>query len=208
MRLFELQPSTVKDLSKLADAGTNKNELIKFLLDRGYSKTSEGVFGEVYDKQGDDFVIKISKHMDPFYLRFAEYAKKNKDPHLPKLKIKSYIPQGEVVPYGFIAFIEKLQPITRDKHEDWLLSQALSVFSAIANKKITLDKQISILKANDFYDEIVAAVRENKSLFLSMNKFKRAMKNTPGNFQYDLKIENLMKRKDGTIVIIDPLSYA
>lgn len=207
MRLFELQPSTVKTLLGFADKGKHRSEFIQFLSDNGYSKTAEGVFGQVYTKPGDDFVIKLSKQLDPFYLRFAEYAKGKNDPHLPKLKIKSFIPQGETLSYGFIAFIEKLQPLTLDKHEDWLLHLALSAFSKIANKQITLAKQISILKTNDFYDEIVATIRENKSLFLSMNRFKRAMKNTSGNFQYDLKIDNLMKRKDGTIVIIDPLSY-
>lgn len=207
MKLFELLPSTVKKLSVLSNKGARQSEFVQSLIDSGYSKAAEGVFGQVYSKSDDNFVIKISKKMDPFYLRFAEYAKKNKDRHLPRLTVKPYIPRGETHPYFFVAYIEKLYPLSIDKHEYWLLSLAFSAFSKIANKKITLAKQIAILKTNDFYDEIVAIIRENKSLFLSMNKFKRAMKNTLGNFQYDLKIDNLMKRKDGTIVIIDPLSY-
>ena len=142
MRLFELQPSTVKNLSGLVDSGASRDELVQFLLDNGYSKTAEGVFGEVYSKHDDDFVIKLSKKLDPFYLRFAEYVKGKNDPHLPKLKIKAFTPQGETLPYGFIAFIEKLQPLTVDNHESWLLRLAFSVFSNIAKRNILSTKNI------------------------------------------------------------------
>ena len=202
MRLLELRPSTVKEIISMSKDFKTPSDFVRYLQSIRYEYLDHGYFGRVFLHSASNFVIKVSTRPDVGYIKFAKYAINNqKDPHMPKLKLVEF--KSKYEDSFFVSFIEKLEGF-----DDWggdkyfMLSKAMTVFSKIANGMITLDEQLRILKQHDFYNEFVKILRENKSLFFSMNKLRKEI---PGVI-YDMLLRNFMKRKDGTIVIIDPVS--
>ena len=209
MRLYELKPSTLKDIVQTVDDfsdepnmnRTKYNRLKNLLTDKGYTIIGEGWFSFVFEAPDSSFVIKVSREPDSCYIQFTNYAMENPNKHLPKLKLIDY---GDGM---FVTIIEKLRPLAGNvKYDiektwhDW----------ATAQNKTRSRNDVQALYPNgetssvfDFLDDDFRnTLKKYQSLFTAINAFRK----TVTDCRFDMHRDNFMQRSDGTIVITDPVT--
>lgn len=201
MKIYELGPYGIRkaiSIDSEAPAGEAEwvrgreisNRVRHYLKDEGFYATGGGSFASVYSHSTKNIIVKVTNRPDPCYKEFYEYIKKNKSVHMPRIAKPISMSEG-----NYVYFMEKLSPL-----HDKKIRLAGMYFRALTNSE--WDK-----KRFDLQDKRVAAivVRENRSLFIELNKLKRYFKN---KCRMDTHGDNFMIRPaTGDIVIIDPVSY-
>ena len=154
---------------------TNKDELVGFMLARGFKLlTDEGNFSRVFDH--GDFVVKV--YNDKCYDRFIDYCRANPSPNLPKFRGAGVpLPGGQ----ARMIRIERLEPLQGNHGLNTLRSLAKQPAEAadaweLSPAQITLLNTLRGLYAN---------LGENSGCFLDIHR------------------HNVMQRGD-TLVVIDP----
>ena len=199
--------------------------LMQFQDDGGHAEY--GKYGTVLISPKWPYVIKIFPD-DPEYTRFARFAYKNPHPSFPKI----YGPPQKIIPFFkrtkswaklFVVRIEKLMPV-QDKEMMTLIIQnyqwGISFFNAakhglenrefdktiwpkLTQKRIYGDRQPQIVKVKEYQHifDLFAKYPQIKNLYQAIYIINiSGLEGSP-----DIHAGNVMQRKDGELVLIDPL---
>lgn len=225
--LDELSQDDEEELTEYEHGTSNSKKIFAKLQSLGYEKLGSGQDSTVWAKD-ENHVIKIlmpsrtipgpAQDAERGFLTFYSFCKDRPElPNLPK-----FIDIGgehhtvfelDGVPYRQIA-MEKLQPIKNGSFEEsmvWILSD-------LANIRAPWNNVVSMLKKPDTWGddpkmssmpELVtekladpAVYKQYGILYQTMSRlYHLGLKNGLG---WDLHTENVMQRRDGTLVIVDP----
>jgi len=189
MKLFELK--ITKKIGKVAhqyfksDSYDAKYELQKQLKKLGWKELGSGAFSHVWENPNKSYVLKINSQPDIGYATYVKIIKKHKNKHFPKI---SEMKVWKVGRHKFYIYaIEKLYRVTGQSSRDL----AYELGNIMEDPKRPLEK---LLKHQTKYlrnhpDLVKAAIIIGKD----------------GDGIIDMHGENIMQRKDGTIIITDPL---
>lgn len=177
-------PSVVdKDGNPLSYPRDKFNNLVQALEKQGWRKLGSGVFAQVLEHPKFPYVIKMFAN-DPAYMRYFNWARQNQDnPHVPKIRGKFIKIANDV----YAIRMEKL--IQLPQYNDPMFVDYVSPELKHRTLGYIFDpKNYDYLKENypKLY-EVIAAIN-------SMVKYT------------DIHSENVMMRKDGTLVITDPMA--
>lgn len=188
MNLFELAPYRDNDVLKNFVKGPADDIFMKhfltYLKDAGYKPLGSGAFGSVFTHPNINYAVKLIKN-DPAYMRFVKYALAHQqDPHLPKFRGKFM----KIDALHFCVRMEMLEPIIN--------ARAVSDY-------INYYLRDPDILADEPYD---SSVEGTQNFFKANTGLARTLDElTDINTDvFDLHADNIMQRKDGTIVITDP----
>lgn len=174
----------------------------------GIHSIGMGTYGEVFHKSSWDYVIKVFEN-DNAYHEYVNFCIQNPNPHYPKFIKKPmnmhqfHTRLNKSNKMLQIVKMELLEPL-----DDLWYSDNLANIIDLANKEIKEivlyndDGELSEIYNN--IDTLLTKVEKPqlKSLIAAglkiTNEFKSSL--------LDIHSENLMQRKDGTVVISDPLA--
>jgi len=199
MLISELKVSFGKPLKKhigkyYGDTGLDEHILNKKLKKLGWRAVGAGSFSTVYENATSPYLLKVNKYPDVGYSTFAKIAQAHPNKHFPKIgKIKKYEYDDDTY---YIYLIEKLKEIPGSSGSD--IAQALSK---------VLWFPIGTPLARIFNKKTPKIFTKQPGLIQALNILNKATGIGDGrdsDVSLDLHGENVMQRKDGTIVIIDP----
>ena len=153
----------------------------EYMTTQGFTVLGSGIAGLVIEKSGYPWVFKIF-HDDLGYLWYINYARQHQDnPHVPKMKGGVAILSKDNF-YGnlYLVRIEKLSPLLRRDSDK-------KVIDAIGN-------------VDDLTPETAKLISKT---YPTMLPVLQAI--VGSGYAVDLHRGNMMVRKDGTLVITDPL---
>jgi hypothetical protein len=212
-KLRELDVSDLRHLRK--EKWAHPFKIHKFLTDRGYEMLGPpGSFGAAFAKDDSNVAVKVTTGYDPAWYEFYKYAVANKsNRYLPKFG-KITVIQNKY----FIVPMERLEKYTGPTLAFNTIAQG---FNAILYRKskvrpgpITVesflnrefDDIIGNLVDPSFHDVFYKYFQDVNNKYPILMKTKVELFNIAmqKDFDYDLHPANIMQRKDGTIVILDP----
>ena len=178
---------SVKDYGFKAD-----DEFEKKLQKMGWRLLDTGKFSAVFENPSKNFILKVTYRVDKGYEHYVNIIKRSRNPHFPK------IGDMKVIPYGgnnyYVYLIEKLNPL--HGYERFELVRNLDSVINRPNESL-----ISI-----FERHYGVPIPEYLSSQPKLVQALRIIGKNIGKQWNDLHAGNIMKRKDGTIVITDPYS--
>lgn len=145
--------------------------------------------------------MKINRKYDRAYAWFILLTKKFPNLHFPKIENAKILRYNGEKYYVFL--IEKLIPVTLSdlKIENKIIAR--NCFDSLNKIVKNPNKSIEDLNLNlDGRPTLKNLLEGNKSLIEALRTIG---KNSHG-YMIDIHMQNIMKRKDGTLVIIDPLA--
>lgn len=197
-----------------AAAEEHREDVEQYLAAQGFKQIGDGADSMVYAK--DD--VSVTKIIFPLavedmdrsvktFLHFYEFCKRTNSPYLPRF---SRVNQIKVAGEKFYAIVmERLYPIEEDSYDEaivWLLSDC-------AQKSYTWEQaqeEVANPGAWRYYtgtyniEQLVDhPLRESnwRGFYETMLQTRKAM---PRDRYWDLHTANVMVRRDGTLVIVDP----
>lgn len=203
-----------------AETGTeNAKQIHRQFTSAGYKKLGSGVDSTVYAKNESN-VVKIlmpddiTNQAENVFNKFYEFSLKHQDiTNLPKFNNVSKFNVGDTE-YTLIN-MERLYPIKNNSFEEamvWILSD-------LATQKLNWNKAFDIIKNEQTWEDYPGNIDSEKILRYIDNLDQRDIAEYGVLFTvmtllyhtgkinrmgWDLHTENVMQRKDGTLVIIDP----
>ena len=159
-----------------------------FLRRKGWKLLGSGAYSLVYINLNEPFILKINKRQDQGFAWFALLTHKFPNKHFPKITAM----RGVNIDGRFfhIYAIEKLVKIPQ--------SDVAYLCRDIADSDIGITGDSEVAALAEYMP-----LEEAKSLF---NACLILRKHNPRHFHVDLHYDNIMQRKDGTVVINDPFS--
>ncbi len=192
MKIYELGPYGMRKAISRSEVSRPSERVRRYLKDEGFHQVGSGSFASVYAHSTKNIIVKMTERPDPCYKEFYEYIKKNKSVHLPRIAKPISMTKG-----NYVYFMEKLSML-----EDTKIKKAGEYFRALTNPEWRSD--LSRISLQDKRN-IVTVVKENRNLFMELNRLKRYFKN---KCKIDTHGDNFMVRPvTGDIVIIDPVAY-
>lgn len=208
------------------------HEILKKLSqEAGVEWIGSGKYGIVLSNPSWDYVIKVFEN-DPYYMDFVNYVTTHKSRHYPKIvkkpiKMRSFYKRRKknLNETFFICKIEKLYPLPKPLGQfvaynlDRLWSSYLWIYSTTNEQRKEYEKRWGKDNGRDYSantpfsttlpDGTTTKIshRELFNKFPWLRTLTRAYINVMENMQGvpDLHEGNFMQRKDGTIIIIDPV---
>jgi len=151
------------------------------LEELGFTKLGRGAYGVVFEKPGYPWVFKVFNN-DPGYFTYLNFARNNQNlSAVPRIKGKFI----RINDNTYSVRMEKLYPVNRDE-----LHNLLETLRQFFKTDDPVGYQDQIDKLNEEYPDIAAVMERLTKL---------------GKFYIDLHSDNIMQRKDGSLVITDPL---
>ena len=188
MRLNEFVNQKV--INELAFPETFKGAVDR-LKSAGYNSLGSGYYGQVFEKPGADYVLKVFSNRDKAYTEFVNLVKSNSNDHFPKFR-------GDLVKindaYSAIR-MEKLNPNTDEK-----IASYLDYY--ISDGKTDYDEYFNGFDEEEADDVIYDMFESDPSLRSACNLIKSKLAK---KFNIDIHDDNIMWRGT-TPVIIDPAS--
>jgi len=189
MRIDELKsiPQWKPIYDQLFNTDWNESsDIAEFLEDNGFYELGSGFFSSVYGHDNLDIAIKLvdDDHNYIKYINFyAKYGRQN--PHLPR--IYKYKKVGNVE----IVITEKLYPLSENQED---LFQVILKFKRYLMNPNNYDEYYVNNVVNYFIDEY----SDLAQIIIDLYKIF-------GKNNIDIHQDNIMQRKDGTLVITDPV---
>ena len=190
MRLYELKkPKDIdkfrKFYQKLDREGTTVSDwrdyITKVLGEYGFEKIGEGSYANVYSNPKYPYVLKVFRK-DDGYIEWFNFCKKNQgNPLIPIIKGGLV----KITEMFFVVRLEKLEPFNSYNNSTKLNKMFID---KLFNRNSTNPIEIT---GNKHFDAVAEAIRK----YETSDKFPRFT---------DLHSENVMERKNGQFVIIDP----
>lgn len=157
----------------------------------------EGSYSKVFTNDKKHYVMKVNHRPDPAFSDFAALVKSHPNPHFPKIgKMQTFEVYDDTY---YVYLIEKLEKIEIGEaielssvYESIVRAARMGNDSAIKNHVAKFKKFGNKAKKYKLDDSLIDAL-------ILIGKMS-------GDHVLDLHEENIMMRKDGTIVITDPLS--
>jgi hypothetical protein len=217
----------IKKLSKTKPNG--QDDIQDFMDFHGFKDASRGSFARVYANKNSDIVFKISYEVDYCWPRFARWVMRNKFPskHLPKIYSFQHINIGGEK--HFVSTMEKL--IDKEFHYDdimlwpgraksiselylamFLLEDAdyflynKTLVRSLAQSRLRNLPQFQGLTTHAMIEKIHKNLKRTKLYHTLRNVNENLYKCVENECFIDLHTGNFMSRKDGTVVIIDPIA--
>jgi hypothetical protein len=178
---------------------TGENLFAKFnkmLKEQGWKKVGEGYFSIVYANDKKNYILKVNTQPDPAYDVFVKFCQKQHSVYLPKIIDRKFFIKPNTCFIGperntyYLYFIERLQKAPKK------LSYPIMNFAgALENDdKVSADHYRKTIAKypglSDIIEKIILKAGNNTDLLgMDLNNYN-----------------NIMMRKDGTPVIIDPYS--
>lgn len=186
---------------------------------------TSGTYGAVLINPNWNYVIKVFQN-DPYYLDFINFILAHPNPHFPKvqrkpIKMHSFFTRTAIEPSVFyVVKIEKLQPISKElgrfivKYLEVGTTAAYRLYHMPPEQRKqsiqlygdydAIDKRAWVLPDGSVHKLSVKELFEKLPWFKSLcNAMWMIWDNVEGSS--DIHAGNFMQRKDGTIVITDPL---
>jgi len=201
----------------------------KFLKSNGFKQLGAGQFSQAWTAPGENTVVKISTQEDVCWLRFAKWVRKQaSNKHLPKIhSIRTYnTKDGEL----FVSRIEKLEEVddyffeieqllTKEKDPSkvaemlWVrtldydnprhILQDMSVIEPMLKSPLRKNPKFKGISIGHLILRIMQEYTTTSPLIKTVRKASKEVLQDRRCFA-DLHSGNIMKRRDGTIVIVDP----
>jgi hypothetical protein len=158
------------------------------LSELGWRKSGSGCFSSVYEKPSKSYIIKANVYPDTAFDYFVELTHQFKNKHFPKISDRKVI---EVADFEYYIYsVEKLYPI--DRRNEYLFTVDCKPYiEAIKRHLIDTHSKLS---------------PSSQAFFAQHKELKRALdiiiEHNGSNL--DISLSNIMQRKNGTLVIIDP----
>lgn len=169
----------------------------------GWKRIGTGYFSYVYQNPKSDFILKVNRVYDSGYARFVLLTKKFSNPHFPRIGNMKYLNVGGKKYYMYL--IEPLQEITTNKVKWKTLAYTLQ--RIISHPDWTLEDVFREIKSIfPEYTPHFNAIRKMLANDPTLMEACKILTNHLSKNELDLHYGNLMLRKDGTVVIIDPFS--
>jgi len=198
-RLYE-ELSVMKTLAR--NEWSSYYSIIEYLRQHHYKAFRTGSYSEVFTKHTEKFVVKVTHRPDPAWLHFVDIARQHQgNRHLPKVSrvIDFKDTLNDNSNNSFIAFVEKLEPLSVDNDDiNYLASYMVSILQGNTcsyywrywitgnSKQEQMAKEFA-----DSHPDFVKTIQ-----MIIQNK---------GEFRLDLHDGNIMLRPGtNTFVIIDP----
>ena len=158
------------------------SDIDKKLREMGWFKSGEGMYSDVYENASKSYILKINRSQDLAFDDFVKLTHKFKNKHFPKIS-----DQKEINIDGrkyYIYAIEKLYPLDEyNGNRVYFLIHRFVEYYSILGKK---------LRNPNFND------------YPELKKALEIITKNNRNHGFDMHRGNVMQRKDGTVVIIDP----
>ncbi len=194
MKLNDLFLENISSYRKLLKTKWNlPKDIKKFLENNNYRQIGGGSFSLVYTSPNSNLVVKIvdpngdKGDCFPKFVKFVQARKNN--PHLPKIgKLRWFENQDDFFAHDlfYSVLIEKLEKIPQ------IPSDLLQIASHIVTNT-PLPSNLEN-KLQHYPKLLINTIKEISEVF-------------DGLCDMDFRRDNFMKRKNGTIVITDPVSY-
>ena len=171
--------------------GPPREELANKLSQLGWRRAGSGAFSDVFQNPAKSYVLKVNRDPDPAYQKFVNLAKKFPNKHFAKISDQKVITYQKEKFY--IYAIEKL-----------FKANNVIFLVLLADRVIFYWKKISknrTLKSLDFDQAQQDYLKSHPSFYKALLILGKA--DPTGRF-LDIHAGNIMQRKDGTVVIIDP----
>lgn len=226
MRIDELNPQHQMSLNMTK--WKSVQQVQKFLKGKGFRRLGSGAYSEAWGKDSENTVVKISTEEDVCWLNYARWVQAQPaNKHLPKIySIKTY-----EVEYGtlFISRVEMLEEM-----DDYYEHIDQNIGKTPDPKKAGEMLWLSLLwwdDIDDLLDNAVAVKQMSRSVLLQRPEFKgltgkqishkllqnfsksklavlvnkiHSVMEKDKRCYRDLHQGNVMRRHDGTVVIMDP----
>ena len=179
------------------------------LRKQGIKSIGMGRYGEVFHKPDWNYVIKVFES-DDAYLDYVNFCITNNNPHFPKFikKPKSFHQFHKRLHHSSkmlqIVKMELLAPLKDHWYSDNLENICNLIFRENIKNVVIYDDDITKPKMYDNIEDIIND-NNNKPQLRELISALVQIKNKFNSYILDIHSENLMQRKDGTIVITDPI---
>ena len=198
-------------------AWESPTQIMLWLEANGFEVVGRGMFARAFGKPNHNRIVKLSTKQDDCWITFAQYAMtKTNNKHLPKIPwIKRYqgIFRGDPTEF-FVTIIERLAPL--DDKAIARITDPGVLFGLLHYADLEYETMDSIEQAiktksnpdDDEEFEVLNIYRDDILRYKNhpfINTIKQ-INSLPGNCVSDLHSGNLMVRKDGTVVITDPIA--
>ena len=180
---------------------TNVYDALMKFKDDGGTILGSGAFGIVLTNKNWNFVLKIFIK-DDSYLRFVRFALKHNRVSYPKffdiprkIKVNLKSKVGEPISQLYLVKMEKLNPITKNDFDN------IMFYFRYKTKNSNFSSPPKI------YSELARIEAKYKSIKHFNDDFiflMRNIKNIKKSTSMDLHEDNVMRRTNGELVIIDP----
>lgn len=213
MRLDELKPSQAKKI--MSDEFSLPEIISNFLKENGYEQVvGTNNFADVFVSSNSNIVVKIGTRETDYdgWLPFAKFAQDNPNKHFPKIGSIKVVRNNRGIKF-YVAFMEKLHPV-----QGYDIDQVRHILSQIAQEvrytstpKLSkvLKRMVLILSRDPVWRRerlpvLEKLVKNDLSLLKAVVDIQKNLPNYSPDF---LNEKNYMMRKDGTLVITDPLGW-
>ena len=162
-----------------------RNELYKKLEKLGWIFVAEGSYSAVFTNPKKSYILKVNKRTDRGFDRFVEIVHKFRNKHFPVISNEQHLGDQSIY------FIEKLQKMPNN-----LTAEALT---DLCDDLISYAKydEANYKPHSDFTKNYM---KKNPELVIACNIIGENSR----EMDIDMHMGNIMMRKDGTLVIIDP----
>jgi len=206
-------------------------DLIKFLEKTGHEEVECGSFASVLHRRDEDVVIKVTAENDWCWYNFAKWSTKQKINHLPRFYcLKKY--KTNTGPF-YVACMEKLKSIEDElddginnigrlkdlrkmgfilwaELEEWhndfdsmMVNQ--NIRRSLGHSSIRKWPQFKGLTCDQITKKIISNFKKT-ALFQTIKKVDANFCIPGGGCFRDYHTGNIMQRKDGTLVLTDPVA--
>jgi hypothetical protein len=194
MRIDELKPSEIRSWR----GQNNPTAMHRALTAKGFEESGSGAYSITYHKPGSNVIVKITRKPYRCWMQFAEFVRKNPNPHFPKIGSIKRLHDEEAY---FVVFMEKLEPLSKLKNMDvkefqWGLFDAHHAMHEHEWEQVLQGDQII---APD-YEGLVKMLDKWPSFVDALNTL---YENLPEDCLPDIHRGNVMTR-NGVPVVIDP----
>lgn len=159
---------------------------VERLKSAGYNSLGSGYYGQVFEKPGADYVLKVFSNRDKAYTNFVNIARQNQDnPHFPKIK-------------GSIVKVTDAYSAVRTEK----LANYSGEYASVLEEYL----ETGSLEHNnpDVKSKLEKVFQEQPGLKDALDVIHSSLIKT-GQHENDFHMDNMMSRGN-TIVIIDPVS--
>lgn len=183
----------------------NKFRAVNFLQRYGYKLIGKGLGGIVVGKPDSDYVLKLFSANDIGYHRYLDLILARNNPHFPIIR-------GKPTKISELYYVVKLERLWETnnynyrlgKYCDMYCNDKMNEYIQQNEFKNSLNRQrIKNINRNERYNKLASDFPELMDALDMIIKYVLI----PLRTEPDLHDSNIMQRKDGTLVLVDPVFY-
>lgn len=173
----------------------------------GLRVLGQGSYGYVMESRDPNWVYKFFKK-DPAYLNYLKFIVTNPNPHYPRIKSAPKMMRAFYTRYKFesnqyhVVLVEKLMPTSMHRDEELDFFEELAYYSLDHIPRTYAPPQSDQSNEGDYsFNDMAQSLPWIKTMHSALHDIRSAIPDT-----LDLHPANIMQRKDGTYVLVDPVA--